>query len=61
MAVAARMRMSRREVLFSRGGVKSSRLDQDQLLTTAMVAKVLVDYHRYRSKVRQDSGDDFEH
>ena len=31
-----------REVLFSRGGVKLPRLDQDQVLTTAMVAKVLL-------------------
>ena len=49
-----------REVLFSRGGVKPPRLDQGQVLTTPMVAKVLVEFDSYRSKVRRESGDYFE-
>ena len=49
-----------RDVLFSRGGVKPPRLDQDQVLTTAMVTIFLVRFESYQSKVRRESGDGFE-
>ena len=47
-------------MLFSQDGVKPARLDQDQVLTTAMVVMIFAEYGSCYSKVHRESGDGFE-
>ena len=48
------------EVLFSRGGVSSPRLEHEETLTAALVATFLVNYDSHKKTVRREAGDGFE-